>query len=139
MDEHKAGITTATWPIIAQSFFPDAGDLAAAEEDVVHPWAASQTRLFTKTFTRGTARVWWIPLSTSLDGTVRVSATVPSHAASVDVALVGANRQTVVRRAQWVGQRVKRLDGSVCGQRALFVRVTQTGLVGRVRVSVTTA
>jgi hypothetical protein len=57
----------------------------------------------------------------------------------VDVALVGADRKTLVRRAQWIGQRVKRLDGSVCGQRSLFVRVTQKGLLGRVRVSVTTA
>ena len=32
----------------------------------------------------------------------------------------------VVARAQWIGQRVKRLDGSICGQRSLFVRVTQT-------------
>jgi hypothetical protein len=31
------------------------------------------------------------------------------------------------------------LDASVCGQRSMFVRVTQKGLVGEVRVSVTTA
>jgi hypothetical protein len=55
------------------------------------------------------------------------------------VALVGANRSTVVRRAQWIGQRVKRLDASACGQRSFFVRVTQKGVVGKVRVSVTTA
>ena len=48
------------------------------------------------------------------------------------------NRRTLVRRAQWVSQRVKRLEGSICGQRSLFVRVTETGLQGRVRVSVTT-
>ena len=139
MDERKAGITTATWPIIAQSFFPDAGDLGAAEQDVRQPWAAPRTRLFTKAFGTKAARVWWIPLTTPLDGNVRVSATVPSAGSAVDVALVGANRQTVLRRAGWVGQRVKRLDGSICGQRSVFVRVTQTGLLGRVRVSVTTA
>ena len=138
-DERRAGITTATWPIIAQSFFPDAGDLAAAERDVLQPWAAPRTRLFTKTFGKKTARVWWIRLSTPLDGNVRVSATVPSAGSAVDVALVAANRQTVLRRAGWVGQRVKSLDGSICGQRSLFVRVTQTGLLGRVRVSVTAA
>ena len=33
--------------------------------------------------------------------------------------------------------RVKRIDGTVCGQRSYFVRVTQTGALGRVRVSVT--
>jgi hypothetical protein len=44
----------------------------------------------------------------------------------------------VIRRAQWISQRVKRMTGSVCGQRTLFVRVTQTGALGRVRVSVAT-
>lgn len=139
MDERKAGITTATWPIIARSFFPDAEDLVAAEQDVLQPWAAPRARLYTRTFGKNTARVWWIPLTTPLDGPVRVSATVPKAGGSVDVSLVGADRKTLVRRAQWIGQRVKRLDGSVCGQRALFVRVTQKGLLGRVRVSVTTA
>jgi hypothetical protein len=140
MDERKAGITTATWSIIAPSFFPDAGDLTAAEQDVTQPWAAPRPRLYTRTFGKRTARVWWISLATPLDGNVRVSATVPGRGdSSVDVALVRPNRQTVLRRAHWVGQRVKTLDASVCGQRSLFVRVTQKGLVGRVRVSVTTA
>ena len=139
MDERKAGITAATWPIIARSFFPDADDLLAAEQDVVRPWAAPRARLYTKTFGKKTARVWWIALTTPLDGSVRVSATVPTAGGSADVALVGSDRKTVVRRAHWIGQRVKRLDGSVCGQRSFFVRVTPKGLVGRVRLSVTTA
>jgi hypothetical protein len=139
MDERRAGITTATWPIVARSFFPDADDLVAAEQDVLQPWAASRARLYTKTFAKKATRVWWIPVTTPLDGSVRVSATVPTAGGSVDVALVGADRKTVVRRAKWIGQRVKRLDGSICGQRSLFVRVAEKGLVGRVRVSVTTA
>ena len=74
-------------------------------------------------FGKKTAKVWWIRLATPLDGDLRVSATVPNGATS-EVALVGADRRTVVRRAQWVGQRVERLAGSVCGQRSFFVRVT---------------
>jgi hypothetical protein len=81
--------------------------------------------------------VWWMRLSTPLDGTLRVDATVP-RGGTYDVTLVAANRRTVVGRADWVGQRAKRFDGSVCGQRSLFVRVTQKGTLGRVRVSATT-
>jgi hypothetical protein len=140
MDERRAGITTASWQLVAPSFFPDADDLAAAEQDVVQPWAAPRPRLFTRAFGKRTPRVWWISLATPLDGNLRVSATVPGRGdGSVEVALVGPNRRKVLRRAQWVSQRVKALDASVCGQRSMFVRVTQTGLVGRVRVSVTTA
>ena len=43
-------------------------------------------------FGKKTAKVWWIPLSTPLDGDLRVSATVP-HGATSEVALVGADRQ----------------------------------------------
>ena len=137
MDERKAGITTATWPIVAPSFYPSEAALQAAEQDVLQPWAAATSLAFTKVFGKKTAKVWWIPLTTPLDGDVRINATIGSGGAA-DVALVGADRRTVVRRAQWVGQRLKRLDSSICGRRSLFVRVTQKGPLGRVRVSVTT-
>jgi len=137
MDERKAGIATATWPIIAPSFYPDEAALQAAERDVLQPWRAGKRTLFSRVFPKNTRKVWWIPLPTALDGDLQVSATVP-NGADAEVALVGADRRTVIRRAQWVGQRVKRLTGSVCGQRGLFVRVTQRGALGRVRVSAAT-
>ena len=137
MDERKAGITTATWPIIAPSFYPDEAALQAAERDVLQPWSAGKATLSTRVFGKATRKVWWIPLSTALDGDLRVSVTVP-NGADPEVALVGSDRRTVIKRAQWVGQRVKRLTGSVCGQRRLFVRVTQKGALGRVRVSAAT-
>jgi hypothetical protein len=137
MDERKAGITTATWPIIATSFYPSEAALQAAERDVLQPWSAGKTKLLTRVFGKATRKAWWIPLSTPLDGDLRISAAVP-NGANPEVALVGADRRTVIRRAQWVGQRVKALTGSVCGQRGLFVRVTQKGALGRVRVSTAT-
>ena len=127
----------ATWPIVAPSFYPNEGALQAAEQDVLQPWAAATSLAFTKVFGKETAKVWWIPLTTPLDGDFRINATIASGG-SADVALVGAARRTVVRRAQWVGQRLKRLDSSICGRRSLFLRVTQKGPLGRVRVSVTT-
>jgi hypothetical protein len=81
--------------------------------------------------------VWWMRLSTPLDGSLRINATV-QVGGTYDVALVGANHRTVVGRAQFVGQRAKRLDASVCGQRSFFVRVTPKGALSRVRVSTTT-
>ena len=137
LQERNAGITTGSWQIVDPSFFPTDAALKAAEQDVIQPWTGPTTRGFTRVFGKKTAKVWWIPLSTPLDGDYRLSATVPQRG-NVDVALVGANRSTVVRRAQWVGQRSKQAEGSICGQRSLFVRVTEKGLVGRVRVSVTT-
>jgi hypothetical protein len=137
MDERKAGITTSTWPIVSRSFFPTEAALEAAEQDVVSPWTKVHTTVSTRVFGKRTPKVWWIPLATPLDGDLRISAALPSRG-TYDVALVRADRRTVLKRAQWVGQRVKRLAGSTCGQRSLFVRVTQKGALGRARVSVTT-
>ena len=137
MDERKVGITTATWQIVAPSFFPNDVALQAAELDVVQPWTAQRTTVSTRVFGKRTAKVWLIPLAAQLDGDLRISATMPSGGTH-EVALVRADRRGVIARAQWTGQRVKRLDGSICGQRSLFVRVTQRGALGRVRVSVTT-
>jgi hypothetical protein len=137
MDERKNGITTATWPIVEPSFFPNEAALQAAEQDVLQPWTRPHTTVSTRAFGKRTPKAWVIPLSAALDGDLRISATLPKGGMH-EVALVGANRRAVVERAQWVGQRVKRLEGSICGQRSLFVRVTQNGALGRVRVSVTT-
>ena len=136
MDERKVGITTATWPIVSSSFFPNGAALQAAELDVSQPWATPRTTVSTRVFGRRTPKVWWIRVATPLDGDFRINATMP-NGGTHEVALVGANRSTVLKRAGWTGQRVKRLDGTVCGQRSYFVRVTQKGAPGRVRVSVT--
>ena len=137
LQERKAGDTTGSWQIVDSSLFPNAAALQAAEQDVIHPWTGPTTRTFTRVYGKKTARVWWIPLSTPLDGDYRLAATVPVRG-SADVALVSSNRSTVLHRAQWIGQRSKQAQGTICGQRSLFVRVTERGLLGRVRVSVTT-
>jgi hypothetical protein len=135
MDERKAGITTATWPIISSSFFPDEAGLVAAERDVLEPWTRSTKTVFRRTFSKTAKKPWWIPLSTPLDGDIVLNATLPT-AGLHEVALVGANRRTVLRKAQWSGQRTKRATASVCGQRAHFVRVTPSGRAGPVTITV---
>jgi hypothetical protein len=133
MDERKAGITTATWPIISQTFFPDEAELLAAERDVLQPWVRGSVTTARRVFGKRTPKVWTFPLSTPLDGELRLTASVPQNAL-YDVALVSNGR--VLKRAQWVSQRAKRLTTTVCGQRSLSVRVTQRGGLGRVTVSV---
>ena len=138
MDERKVGITTATWQIVAPSFFPNDVALQAAELDVVQPWTAQRTTVSTRVFGRRTRRRSGGSRSrrssTAICGSARRCRTA-GRTRSRSFAPIGAR---VIARAQWTGQRVKRLDGSICGQRSLFVRVTQRGALGRVRVSVTT-
>jgi hypothetical protein len=137
LEERRAGITTSSWQIIAPSFFPDDPALQAAEQDVLQPWTKGAVAGFRKTFAKRTPKVWWIPLTTPLDGNLRITAALPKGGQH-EVALVAANRKTVLRRALWAGQRAKRIDTAVCGQRSLFIRVTQAGALGRVSVSAAT-
>lgn len=137
LEERKAGITTGAWPIVAPGFYPDQAALQAAERDVLQPWTGGSLASFKRTFGRRTPKVWWISLTTPLDGNLRITASLPKGGTQ-EVALVAGNRRTVLRRAQWLGQRSKRIESTVCGQRSLFVRVTQAGGLGRVSVTAAT-
>jgi hypothetical protein len=136
MDERRAGITTATWPIISRSFFPTEAMLAAAEQDVVAPWSAPTRTVHRRVFGRLTRKIWWIPLQTPLDGELTVRVNVPRSGVQ-EVAVVAPNRRRVIKRAQWSSQRVLSTNATVCGQRSLFVRVTASGS-GRVTVTAST-
>jgi hypothetical protein len=137
MDERKAGITTGTWQIVASSFYPNDAEIQVAESDVLSPWTTGQTRVYRHVFGKKTKKVWLIPLSTPLDGSVGVSAMLP-QASESQVALVSSNQRTVLKRAVSSSPRVKKLSSTVCGQRSLFVRVTEKGPLGRVSVAVST-
>jgi hypothetical protein len=135
MDERKAGITTARWQIVAPSFYPTEAALQAAEQDVIRPWTAGQRSVFRRQLKKG--QVWWVKLSTPLDGSIAVTVTIPKgglHQAE----LVAADRTTVIKRGSAAGPRKRRISGTVCGQRAEFVRVTQKGTAGPVTVAVST-
>jgi hypothetical protein len=137
MDERKNGILTASWAIVSPSFFPTDAAYQAAERDVLQPWSAGHTETYRRVFTKKAKKMWLIHLQTPLDGNVSVSAVFPKGGL-YDVALVGANRRTVLRRALFSGTRTKRLAASVCGQRSLYVRVKQKGTLGPVSVTAAT-
>jgi hypothetical protein len=131
MDERKAGITTATWPIIAPTLYPTEATLVAAEKDVVQPWTAGTQRVFRRSVAKG--KTWWIPLSTPLDGSLAVTARLP-RGGEHRVELMAANRTTMLKRGAAAGAGVRRLKATVCGQRSLFLRVTQRGKPGLVTI-----
>jgi hypothetical protein len=137
LEERRDGITTGTWPIIAPAFYPDEAALQAAERDVLQPWTRGTVASFKRTFTGRGPKVWWIPLSTPLDGSLRVTAALP-RGGRYEVTLVGPNRRTTLQRAQWAGPRSKRIETTVCGHRSLFVRVALRARPGPVAVSVST-
>ena len=137
MDEQRAGITTGTWQIVAPLYYPDAAELQAAENDVLSPWTAPQTQSFRKVFGKRTAKVWTIPVSTPLDGSMTVAAVLPRNSTS-QVVLTASNGSTVLARAVRSGTRSRRISTTICGQRTVDVRVTQKGALGAVSVVTST-
>lgn len=134
MDERKNGITTGNWQVVAPSFYPSDAALQAAELDVVQPWTAGQRAVYRRNVGKG--RTWYVPLSTPLDGSISVTVTLP-RGGRHDAALVASNRRRVLERAFPAGARRWTIAGEICGQRSVFVRVTQRGLAGPVSVVVT--
>jgi hypothetical protein len=134
VDERKAGVTTVSWDIISRSFFPTEAMLQAAERDVVEPWSDEQTSVARRAVARG--RAWWIPLSTPLDGSYTISVVLP-RGGQHEVTVTAANRRTVIKRATRTGPRTRTVSGTICGQRAPYVKITQKGAPGPVTVTVT--
>jgi hypothetical protein len=133
MDERKNGITTGSWQVVAPSFYPSEAALQAAELDVAQPWAAGGQSVYRRNVGKG--RTWFIPLSTPLDGSISVRITLP-RGGTHDTALVASNRRRVLERAFSAGTRTRTIAGEICGQRSVFVRVTQSGKAGPVSVVV---
>ncbi|HET8968673.1 MAG TPA: hypothetical protein VFN06_04540 [Gaiellaceae bacterium] len=137
LDERKAGAVGSGWQIIDESFYPSETALQAAERDVVQPWTAGRRQVLRRTFTKGGAPTWLLPLATPLDGILDVQVRLPRGGLH-EVELVTSDRKTVLQKGPWSSTTMKTLTRTLCGERAVFLRVTRKGAFGRVTVTATT-
>ena len=133
-DLHR-GAHSFDWPIVDPSFRPTSADLAALEEDVVHPWERPTTTVVRSAFRRGGPGVSTLPLTTPLDGDLTVTLRLPLGAAD-DVALLDAGGHAVAT-GLWSGSGRKTLQAKICGVRSFSVRVVRRGAAGRFTLVVT--
>ena len=136
LDERNAGAVGSGWQIIDSSFYPSETALQSAERDVRQPWTAGQRQVLRRTFKRGAA-TWLVPLATPLDGILDVRVALPRGGLH-EVALLSADRRTVLQKGLWSSLTMKTLTRTLCGERSLFLRVTRKGALGRVTVTATT-
>ena len=136
LEERKIGILDSSWQIVSPAFFPNDTSLAAALRDVSQPWTAGTAKTFRTRFTKKGKKVWLGQVQTPLDGSVNVKAQIP-RGGLYDVAVLAPNRRTVLMHAGSSGGTVRLVAGT-CGQRSLYVRVTDRSGVGRVSVTVST-
>jgi len=137
LDERNASATGSGWQIIDSSLYPDDAALEAAENDVLQPWTIGRKTVFRRTFPARGKRVWLIPLNTQLDGLLEITMTLPRNGLH-EFELLADDRATVLQKGLWASTTTKRITTTICGQRSLFLRVTQKGAFGRVTVTAAT-
>jgi hypothetical protein len=139
LNEKRRGATAFSWGIVDGSFWPDTAALGRVEQDVLRPWTAPRTRTVSTRFTARQARTrtWSLPIPTPLDGDLRVTIRV-SAGSSFELALLSADRRTVLARGLWSGTAAKTLGYQICGRRSLVLRVTSGDASRRFTMQVTT-
>lgn len=123
------------WPIVDNSFRPDAQALELIREDVLHPWAETPARTIRSKFP-GRSRTWTLTVATPLDGDLRVRLTVPDGGVD-DVTLLAGDGKTRLATAVWDAPSTKSLTYQVCGARSLTLRVTRGTAISRFTLRVT--
>ena len=136
LNELKAGASTFTWGLADGSFYPTATALQVAEQDVVSPWSKPVVSSLKGRFVRNGRRVWKVTVATPLDGDLAVSLSMPRGALD-DLTILASDGGTVLAKGLWFSPTAKRATATVCGQRALVLRVTQNGASGRFAIRVT--
>jgi len=121
-----------SWPIVDNSFRPDAGALAAVRQDVLDPWHGPTTKTIKVKFPPG-RRTWATTITAALDGDVAVEARGP-----VEPSLVSADGNRVLARASWTSSGGKAIAYRDCGARSLRVLVRRAGPGARFSLTIKT-
>lgn len=122
LNEVRGGAPTFTWDITDYSFRPDAGALAAVEEDVVRPWTQPRTRVVGGKFA-ARSRSWTSVLATPLDG--ELALTLKTPVGSTHSVELRSRDGRVLRRGLWSGSGKQTLNYRICGERSVVARVTR--------------
>jgi hypothetical protein len=128
LNDTKAGLPI-TWQVVDARFYPDQAALAAAEQDVVAPWAAPTSHGFRGAFRAGKTK-WKVALATPLDGELRVTLSLP-RPRLYRLTVLSGDGATVLASGLWSGTTTQTASFTVCDQRSLLIQVTGDGKAGR--------
>jgi hypothetical protein len=131
LTEIRAGRRPEWWGIVDELFYPNAGALAAIEQDVASPWTENMSLARSGRVARSAgARSRTFRISTPLDGIMRVTVR-PAARSAVRVTLSAGS--TVLARGSAA---MTSVQTTVCGQRSVSVRVDRVRGAGTFRVAV---
>jgi hypothetical protein len=127
LNERKQGLVEAPWQIVTGSLYPNSAALTAAELDVTTPWKPSvSTRLSGSLTKKSRARSFTV--ATPLDGRLGLSVR-PARGERVGLDVYAPS----AKRLAHAGTNT---SVTICGQRAVKVRVRRLSGAGAFRLSV---
>jgi hypothetical protein len=130
LNERRAGLVEAPWEIVTQSLYPDARALALLEQDVLSPWTAGTSSVQAGTVNTR-AKVRKFTISTPLDGRFKLTLR-PATGERVSVDVLSPSSK---RLAHAAGKKSLTASTTICGERALLVRVTRLAGAGTFRLA----
>ena len=122
--ERAAGVQPGLWSIVDMRYYPSDAMLDAAAEDVTSPWSAPTVTRLDGAFVPGGPRVWQRRLATPLDGTLTITLRMPVGPRH-DVAVLDLDGRTVLARWTAWTARSRTVTATICGRRAVLLRVTE--------------
>jgi hypothetical protein len=127
LNERKEALVEAPWQIVVRSLYPTSAALTAAELDVTSPWAPTASFSFSGSVSRK-ARARSFAVATPLDGRLNVSVRPTSRERlGLDVYAPSAKR---------LAHGGAKASLTICGQRAVRVRVRRVSGAGAFRLTV---
>jgi hypothetical protein len=120
LNETLAG-APLTWPILDNSFRPDATALQAIRDDILQPWSAATTQTIHGRFAPR-RNTWTRKLATPLDGSLSIQLGVGADG----LQLLSADNQSILGQGVWTQTGRKSIDYQICGQRSFTVRVSRS-------------
>ena len=130
LNERRAGLVEAPWQIVTQSLYPDAQALSLLEQDVVTPWTQGTTTAKTGAVNKK-SKVKSFVVSTPLDGRFRLTLRpAAGERLSVDVFSPSSRRL-----AHAAGKKSVSASTTICGERAVRVRVSRLAGAGAFRLA----
>jgi hypothetical protein len=130
LNERRAGLTEAPWAIVTNQLYPDDNALALLEQDVTSPWTKNSALARTGSVSKAAkSRSYVVP--TPLDG--RISVTLRSSAkAKFRLDILSPSSTSL---AHSTGRNTSD-SATICGERAVKIRVNRVSGTGAFRLAI---
>ena len=131
LNERKLGLSEAPWDIVTNALYPDDNALTLLEQDVTAPWTKN-TALTRAGSVSASAKSRAFVVSTPFDGRLTVKLTSSAAKARFRLDVLSPNAKSIAGASG----KNKTVSSTICGERALRVRVNRISGAGAFKLSI---